>query len=65
MIAKAPPPGRADTRLIPALGAAGAARLHGRLLRDTLARARLALIELWFAQMRYTPFPSSRPSVTH
>lgn len=45
VFAKAPVPGRAKTRLIPVLGAEGAARLHERLLRqtvDTLATAGLA-----------------------
>jgi rSAM/selenodomain-associated transferase 1 len=52
LFAKAPLVGAAKTRLIPALGAAGAARLHERLLRETLARlapALLAPIELWCA----------------
>lgn len=35
-----PEPGRAKTRLIPALGAAGAARVHRRLTEHTLAAAR-------------------------
>ena len=39
VFAKAPIPGRVKTRLIPALGAVGAARLAGRLLDDTLGRA--------------------------
>jgi len=49
VFAKAPVPGRVKTRLIPALGAAGAAQLHARLVQDTLARlapAGLAPIEL-------------------
>jgi rSAM/selenodomain-associated transferase 1 len=52
IMAKAPVPGAAKTRLIPALGAEGAARLHARLLRDTLARlaaARLCPVQLWCA----------------
>ncbi len=40
--AKAPMPGRVKTRLIPALGAAGAARLARRLLRHTLTQAMAA-----------------------
>ncbi|WP_192034919.1 TIGR04282 family arsenosugar biosynthesis glycosyltransferase [Halomonas sp. YLGW01] len=36
ILAKAPLPGRVKTRLIPALGAEAAARLHERLLRRTL-----------------------------
>jgi hypothetical protein len=37
VLARAPLPGRAKTRLIPALGAQGAARMHALLLRRTLA----------------------------
>jgi rSAM/selenodomain-associated transferase 1 len=50
VFAKAPVPGLCKTRLIPALGAAGAAQLAERLLLETLERfsgARLAPIELW------------------
>jgi len=39
VFAKAPLPGLAKTRLIPALGADGAARLAARMLDDTLAAA--------------------------
>jgi rSAM/selenodomain-associated transferase 1 len=39
VFAKAPQPGAVKTRLIPALGAAGAARLHERLVERTLATA--------------------------
>ncbi len=53
ILAKAPIPGRAKTRLIPALGPEGAARVHARLLRDTLEVACAALppgrITLWTA----------------
>ncbi len=42
VFAKAPLPGLAKTRLIPALGADGAARLARRMLDDTLAAAREA-----------------------
>jgi hypothetical protein len=42
VFAKAPLPGRAKTRLIPRLGAAGAARLHARLIARTLRTARAA-----------------------
>lgn len=42
IFAKAPIPGRVKTRLIPALGAAGAARLARRLLRHTLTQAMAA-----------------------
>lgn len=50
VFAKAPVAGRAKTRLIPALGADGAARLQAALLEDTLRRARAvgpAGLELW------------------
>jgi rSAM/selenodomain-associated transferase 1 len=40
VFAKAPLPGLAKTRLIPALGAQGAADLAGRLLRHAVAQAR-------------------------
>jgi hypothetical protein len=44
VFAKAPQPGRVKTRLIPALGADGAARLARRLLARTLAAALAARI---------------------
>ncbi len=49
IFARAPQPGRVKTRLIPALGAAGAARLHAQLLRRTLATVASAGLpaELW------------------
>ncbi len=54
VFARSPEPGRAKTRLIPALGAEGAARLHAemtiRTLRtaDKLASRRGTAIEVWF-----------------
>ena len=42
VFARAPVPGQAKTRLIPRLGAWGAARLHVRLIRQTLRTARAA-----------------------
>lgn len=51
-MAKAPLAGYAKTRLIPALGAAGAARLHRQLTLRTLATARAAAlgpVTLWCA----------------
>ena len=39
VFARAPVPGATKTRLIPALGPAGAARLHERLVRHVLAEA--------------------------
>lgn len=50
IFAKAPVPGYAKTRLIPVLGAQGAAELHARLIHRTVAVAvesRLAPVELW------------------
>lgn len=49
VFAKAPQAGRVKTRLVPLLGEQGAARLHARLIDDTLrlaVRARFARIEL-------------------
>ena len=50
IFAKAPVLGEAKTRLIPALGAAGAAALHERMCHAALelaTTARLAPVELW------------------
>ncbi|MCB1959150.1 MAG: TIGR04282 family arsenosugar biosynthesis glycosyltransferase, partial [Rhodocyclaceae bacterium] len=55
--AKAPVAGTAKTRLIPALGPAGAARLHRQLVRHTLRTAQaadLGPVSLWCA-----------PDITH
>jgi rSAM/selenodomain-associated transferase 1 len=51
VFARAPVPGRCKTRLVPALGAPGAAALHRRLVRRTLAAARASghAVELWCA----------------
>lgn len=51
VFARAPVPGRCKTRLIPALGRAGAARLHRELVRRTLAQATAmgVAVELWCA----------------
>jgi rSAM/selenodomain-associated transferase 2/rSAM/selenodomain-associated transferase 1 len=52
VFAKAPVPGAVKTRLIPALGADGAARLAERLLERTLATAaagRFSTLQLWCA----------------
>ncbi|MBI2382634.1 MAG: TIGR04282 family arsenosugar biosynthesis glycosyltransferase [Gammaproteobacteria bacterium] len=51
IFARAPVPGRCKTRLMPRLGAAGAARVHRQLVRRTLGAA-LATglpVELWCA----------------
>lgn len=48
VLAKAPVPGLAKTRLIPALGPEGAARLHAELLRRTVSRLLAARLgPLW------------------
>lgn len=50
VFARAPVPGHAKTRLIPRLGAAGAARLQQQLIESALARARsvpAARVTLW------------------
>lgn len=52
VFAKAPEPGRVKTRLMPALGAAGAARLHRMLVSRALTEAcesGLGPVELWCA----------------
>ena len=52
IMAKAPIPGLAKTRLIPALGASGAARLQRRLTRMTVAcalEAQLGAVTVWCA----------------
>lgn len=50
VFARAPVPGETKTRLIPALGAEGAARLHRAFLRDILGRAaRVAPVTLFVA----------------
>jgi rSAM/selenodomain-associated transferase 1 len=68
VFAKAPVPGQAKTRLIPKLGAWGAARLQARLTRQALRTARLAdaAVELhgtarhsFFSSLR-TPFRLQR-----
>lgn len=50
---RTPRAGAVKTRLIPLLGAHGAARLHARLLRRTLRAARaarLGVVELWTSE---------------
>jgi rSAM/selenodomain-associated transferase 1 len=59
VFARAPEPGKVKTRLIPALGAAGAAELHRRLVRHSLGAAtgaRLGPVELWCAPDTGDPF---------
>jgi rSAM/selenodomain-associated transferase 1 len=62
VFAKAPVAGAAKTRLIPLLGAAGAATLHGRLIIRALATARAAALDditLWCAPDVAHPFLQS------
>jgi rSAM/selenodomain-associated transferase 1 len=59
VFAKAPAPGAVKTRLIPLLGAEGAARLHARLAKHCLATAREArpsVLQLWCAPDASHPF---------
>lgn len=63
VFAKAPVPGEAKTRLIPALGAAGAARLHERLVDralETACAAGLGAVELCCAPDAAHPFFADR-----
>ena len=59
VFAKAPEAGRAKTRLIPALGAAGAARLAEQMLRMTVAEALAA--EVGTVEICASPAPGSKP----
>lgn len=59
VFAKAPVPGQVKTRLIPALGPEGAARLHRQLVEHALgtaAAAGLGPVELWCAPDDSDPF---------
>jgi rSAM/selenodomain-associated transferase 1 len=59
VFAKAPVPGEVKTRLAPALGAEGAARLHERLVEHAIAtavEARLGPVTLWCAPDGSHPF---------
>lgn len=59
VLARAPVPGQCKTRLIPALGAEGAADLHTRLVRHTLNQAMQlpsAQVTLWTAGDPQHPF---------
>lgn len=59
VFAKAPVPGRVKTRLIPALGPEGAARLYRRMVEHALgsaAAAGLGTVELWCAPDDTDPF---------
>src|SRR5689334_14734736 len=59
VFAKAPVAGEVKTRLVPTLGADGAARLHERLVEhalETAIAARLGPVELWCAPDPAHPF---------
>ncbi len=59
VFAKAPAPGSVKTRLIPLLGADGAARLHAALVRHALSIALesgIGPVELWCAPATDDPF---------
>jgi rSAM/selenodomain-associated transferase 1 len=59
VFARAPVPGRVKTRLVPLLGAQGAAQLHARLVRralQTARRANVAAVELCCAPRPNLPF---------
>jgi len=59
VFARAPEPGKVKTRLIPALGEAGAAALHRRLVMHCLRAAtdaQLGPVELWCAPDAGDPF---------
>lgn len=59
VLARAPCAGQAKTRLIPRLGAEGAAALHARLIEhclQTVTGAGLSPVELWCTPSRDEPF---------
>lgn len=59
VFARAPEPGHAKTRLIPALGPEGAALLQARLTRralETAVAAQVGPVELWCAPHAFYPF---------
>jgi rSAM/selenodomain-associated transferase 1 len=59
VLARAPLAGQAKTRLIPRLGAEGAAALHARLIEhclQTVTSAGLSPVELWCSPGRDKPF---------
>ena len=59
VFARAPVPGKTKTRLIPRLGAEGAARLQGHLTRQTLRTAcasNLPCVDLWCTPDTQDPF---------
>lgn len=64
VVAKAPVPGQAKTRLMPALGAAGAAQLAQRLLADALERVTALQTLARQAAMAATAGPETVPALT-
>jgi len=59
ILSKAPDPGAVKTRLIPLLGATGAARLYARMLHvciDRLVSADLCPVDVWCAPTTSHPF---------
>jgi rSAM/selenodomain-associated transferase 1 len=62
IFAKAPVAGVAKTRLIPALGAEGAAQLHSRLLEHTVKRA---VASACFPIYLFTPVDSDHPFIDY
>lgn len=62
IFAKAPVAGVAKTRLIPALGAEGAAKLHARLLEHTIQRA---VASACFPIYLFTPENTAHPFIDH
>ncbi|BBB30567.1 TIGR04282 family arsenosugar biosynthesis glycosyltransferase [Neptunomonas japonica] len=62
IFAKAPVAGVAKTRLIPALGAEGAAQLHSRLLEHTVKRAAASAC---FPIYLFTPVDSDHPFIDY
>lgn len=58
IFAKAPLPGQVKTRLVPLLGASGAAHLHGEMVRHTVQcvqAAALAPLQLWCTPSTVAP----------
>lgn len=62
IFAKAPVAGAAKTRLIPALGAEGAAKLHARLLEHSIQRA---VASACFPIYLFTPENHGHPFIDH
>lgn len=59
VFAKAPVPGKVKTRLLPSMGALGAASLYQRMVYhclSTAANSRVGIVELWCASSTKHPF---------